>query len=145
MPEPEVEFHPETYSTLFEPVLKDFPSLLEDLKADFLRYVSEGVRPAYFGRDVIYLWPAEAEKAKLMHIHLALPPATFPKNRPQMDLVCRKGNPSQDAALVYVQGLWDDHNYCLLAVLHPDAHGQARDKQTMKYLARLAQRFRDEH
>tara|TARA_Y100000780_G_C13570543_1_gene372716 strand:+ start:683 stop:853 length:171 start_codon:yes stop_codon:yes gene_type:complete len=53
--------------------------------------------------------------------------------------------PDQDAALVYVQGELEEDHYCLLAILYPNAHQQARDNRTIAYLARLAQDFKDRH
>lgn len=53
--------------------------------------------------------------------------------------------PDKDAALVYVQGELEEDRYCLLAILYPGAHQQARDNRTIPYLARLAQAFKDLH
>ncbi|MCW7764213.1 type II toxin-antitoxin system YafO family toxin [Photorhabdus luminescens] len=43
-----------------------------------------------------------------------------------------------DACLVYVQGLLEENKYSLLAIMHPDAHGKARNPKIMSYLARIA-------
>lgn len=80
-----------------------------------------------------------------MHIHIMLPPGLFPENLGQMDRTCRKGAPDKDAALVYVRGELEENHYCILGVLYPNAHAKAREEKTMRYLARLAQKFRDEH
>ncbi|MCV3851688.1 type II toxin-antitoxin system YafO family toxin [Pseudomonas aeruginosa] len=142
-----VEFNPETYAELFQDVLKDFPSLLDGLCRDFARYIESDRLwlPPYFGRDVPYVVPQEAYRAGLMHIHIAIPPTVFPANRPQRDRTCPNGAPQQDAALVYVQGLFEETRYSLLALLHPDAHGKARQREMMTYLARVASRFRDKY
>ncbi|MNE94220.1 mRNA interferase YafO [compost metagenome] len=79
-----------------------------------------------------------------MHIHIAIPPTKFPTNRPQADRKCPM-DPRTDAALVYTQGLYDEDRYSLLAMLYPEAHGKARDRQIMNYLVDVAKRFRNEY
>ncbi|WP_024696143.1 type II toxin-antitoxin system YafO family toxin [Pseudomonas syringae] len=142
MSEIEVSFHPDLYNALIEDVLKDFPDFAEALLEDFREYKSGGL-PDYFGKDDLYLHPPLAYSVKLWHIHLAMPPEKFPRGMAQRDRKCRKGNPHQDAALVYVQGLYEENRYCILTVLHPDAHSKARENQVIGYLARLAKEFRD--
>ncbi|WP_165677438.1 type II toxin-antitoxin system YafO family toxin [Metapseudomonas otitidis] len=143
----EVEFHPATYKEFFQDVLSSYPDLLQKLRRDFSRYVeSDGnFLPTYFGQDAPYVEPAAAFNARLMHIHICLPPGSFPIGKPQADRKCRKGEPSQDAALVYVRGELYEERYRLLAFLHPDAHQKARKKELMSYLARIAQEFRDQN
>ena len=145
MPKVFVTYHPDTYDEFFAEPLKAFPTLTQDLMSDFLMYKGTGQLPRYFGRDVPYTQPHAAFRAQLMHIHLRLPPSLFPANLPQQDRVCRKGAPERDAALVYVRGELEDNRYCIFGVFYPDAHAKAREEKTMRYLARLAQRFRDEH
>lgn len=132
-----VRIHPKTYGPLFSEVAKDFPGLIDALIRDFRRYVETGIPADYFGRDVPYVEPAAAFKAKLMHIHLRMP-GKFPERRPQNDR-------TSDTALVYVRGELEENQYCLLAIFHPGAHKKARDVKVMQWLARLAQEFRDEH
>lgn len=145
MPEIEVTYHPETYGELFEEVLKGYPGFAEGLRLDFLDYASGKKLPRYFGKDEVYTHPHLAYTIKLQHIHLALPPDVFPKGMAQGDRKCKRGKPGQDAALVYVRGLYEDHRYCLLAVLHPNAHGRAKEDRIMNYLSRLAKEFRDQN
>jgi mRNA interferase YafO len=142
-----VEFHPDTYTELFEDILQTYPDLLQKLLRDFKRYKeSDGTfLPKYFGRDAAYVEPHAAFKARLMHIHICLPPGSFQKGRPQNDRTCRTGEPARDAALVYVQGELEEDQYRLIAFLHPNAHSKAQDRQIMSYLARIAQTFRDQH
>lgn len=142
-----VEFNSETYETLFQDVLIDYPGLLDSLKSDFTRYISSDRRylPRYFGKEVAYVKPHGAIDAGLMHIHIAIPPTVFPEKRPRQDRTCPAGSPQQDAALVYTQGLYEEDRYSLIAMLHPDAHGQARQREIMNYLIRVAQRFRDKY
>ncbi|MEG6679667.1 mRNA interferase YafO, partial [Pseudomonas aeruginosa] len=59
----------------------------------------------------------------LWHIHIAFPHTVFPANRPQRDRSCPIGAPQQDAAFVYVQVLFEENRYSLLALLLADSHG----------------------
>lgn len=142
-----VEFNPETYEKLFVSVLSDYPDLLDNLVADFTRYIETNrfEIPNYFGRDAAYVKPHGAITSGLMHIHIALPPTVFAKGRPQHDRTCRVGAPDKDAALVYTQGLYEDDRYSLIALLHPDAHSKARERRVMNYLVAVANRFRDQY
>lgn len=132
------EYHPATFEAFFSEPLKDFPSLADDLLADFVHYKSMDQLPATFGRDAPYVEPWAAFDAGIMHIHLKLPPEFFPKKRPQFDR-------TTDTALVYVRGDLEDNRYMIFGVLHPNAHAQAREERIMRYLARLAKEFRDTH
>ncbi|MNZ93026.1 mRNA interferase YafO [compost metagenome] len=143
----EVSYHPVTFAEFFRPVDTDFPGLTAKLLSDFESYIQSNRQsiPRYFGRDAPYTQPSEALQACLMHIHIKLPPGSFPQDRAQFYRVCQKGRPGEDAALVYVQGELEEDKYVILAFLWPDAHGQARDRDLMRYLARLAKQFRDEN
>ncbi|WP_317987433.1 type II toxin-antitoxin system YafO family toxin [Photorhabdus antumapuensis] len=110
---------------------------------DFKHYKETGEVPDYFGRDVAYTQPEAAYKSCMMHIHLCFPPDSFPKNRVQYYRTCKSNSPENDACLVYVQGLLEENKYSLLAIMHPDVHGKARNPKIMSYLARIAQDFRD--
>jgi mRNA interferase YafO len=132
----EVRFHPDTLSTMFTDAEKDFPGLLAKLLSDFKAYKEQDTLPNYFGRDAPYIQPPAALNARLMHLHLK--PTGFPRNRPQLDR-------TSDISLVYTRGELEENQFCILAVFHPGAHAQARDTALMRYLARLAQEFREEH
>ncbi|QQN20991.1 type II toxin-antitoxin system YafO family toxin [Pseudomonas cannabina] len=138
-------FHPLSYVEFFGPLLADYPGLDTDILQAFTEYKATGRASGIIGRDAPYVEPYAAFRANLMHIHLKLPPGEFPKNLPQIDRVCRKGQPHKDAALVYVKGELEEYKYCLLAVLYPSGHAKAREEKIMRYLARLAQQFRDEN
>ena len=141
-----VEYNAETYKELFQPITSQYPGLLNGIITDFKSYIESSRLkvPRYFGCDVPYVKHQGAYKAGLMHIHLAIPPVVFPEGRPQADRKCPKNDdPTQDAALVYVQGLYDENRYSLLAILHPGAHSKANDKKIMNYLSAVAERFRD--
>lgn len=138
-----VEFNAETYDEFFKDILEQYPELLDNLKQDFADYISSDRHklPHYFGKDSPYIDPPAKAEVGLMHIHIAIPPGTFPKNRPQHERKCRTNAPAQDAALVYVRGELYDNHYSLIALLHPNAHGKARDRSTMRYLTEVAERF----
>lgn len=141
-----VEFNPETYAELFEPILASYPLLLGNLLKDFATYIDSGrlKAPPYFGCDVPYVAQHEAYVAGLMHIHIAIPPVVFAANRPQSDRKCPR-DPNTDAALVYAQGLYDEDRYTLIALLYPSAHAKAANRQIILRLARIAGRFRDKY
>ncbi|EPZ1175224.1 type II toxin-antitoxin system YafO family toxin [Klebsiella oxytoca] len=132
-----------TRKDFFEEVFTKFPALERTILDDFIRYKSTGELPNYFGTDVAYTQPHGVYKAGVMHIHLCLPPNTFPLNRPQADRKCKMGDPDNDACLVYVQGDLYENRYSLLAIMHPDAHSKGRQVEVMAYLGRIAQQFKD--
>lgn len=141
-----VNYHPTTYSDFFEPIDQKHTGLSRRLMDDFKVYIDSGrtTVPKYFGRDAPYMQPYEVERACLSHIHIKLPPGTFRQDIAQYDRVCSRV-PSQDAALVYVRGWLEEDRYLLLAFLWPDAHGLAKGQSLMRYLAQLAQNWRDEN
>ncbi|NIF23708.1 type II toxin-antitoxin system YafO family toxin [Candidatus Pantoea multigeneris] len=139
----EVSVHPATRERFFLEIFTKYPTLESAILADFKRYKSEDILPDYFGRDVAYTEPYAAFRSGLMHIHLCFPPDSFPSNRPQPDRVCKRGSPENDASLVYVQGELYENRYSLIAIMHPDAHGKARQHEVMNYPTRIAQEFRD--
>lgn len=143
----EVTFNPVAFAEFFSPVDDRYPGLSAQLLDDFRQYILSNrlAPPRYFGRDAPYTQPAEALRACLMHIHIKLPPGSFPQDRAQYHRVCKKDKPGEDAALVYVQGELYEDRYQLLAFLWPDAHGQARQRDLMRYLAKLAEGFRAEN
>ncbi|TPD93606.1 hypothetical protein FJP68_14555 [Pantoea vagans] len=139
----EVSINPNTKENFFSEVFLRFPELETSILQDFQRYKATGELPNYFGRDVAYTQPHSAFRSGLMHIHLCLPPNSFPKKRPQSDRVCKRDDPEQDACLVYVQGELYEDRYSLIAIMHPNAHEMARQHDVMSYLSRVAQEFRD--
>lgn len=142
----EVDFHPATRH-YFDTIDATFPGFKHELLESFTDYIASNreVVPDCFGNDAPYTQPYSAFRAGLMHIHIAVPPTTFPSKRPQADRKCPMNAPDQDAALVYVQGELEEDHYCLLAILYPSAHQLANDQRTIPYLARLAQAFKDSH
>jgi len=141
----EVTFHPETFKEFFLPLDVKHPGLSKTLEHEFTRYMHSNrlAIPSIFGRDAPYIQPPEALSACLMHIHIKIPPARFRAGIPQHDRCCARGRPGEDAALVYAPGEMEENHFLILAFLWPDAHGMARDRATMKYLARAAKTWRD--
>lgn len=139
----EVYINEYTRKDFFDEIFLKYPELEIQLINDFKRYKSTGELPIYFGRDAPYIRPYSAEKACLMHIHLKIPPDSFPRDRVQYFRTHKQGDPEKDICLVYVQGLIEDHRYSLLAIIHPNAHEKARNYQLMDRLAQVAQKFRD--
>ncbi|WP_417339136.1 type II toxin-antitoxin system YafO family toxin [Halomonas kashgarensis] len=92
-------FHSET-EHYFDSIDATFPGF--KLLESFTDYIASGrdVVPDCFGNDAPYTQPYGAFRAGLMHIHIAVPPTTFPKKRPQADRKCPMNAPDQDAALV---------------------------------------------
>lgn len=140
----EVTLHPLALKEFFAPIDLLYAGLSKQLLEDFKQYIlsNRTAPPTYFGRDAVYTQPSAAERAHLMHIHIKLPPGSFPQDRAQYYRTCLPGRPGEDAALVYVQGELYEERYQLLAFLWPDAHGKARQPDLMRYLARLAEDFR---
>lgn len=138
-------YHPETFLKFFEPIDLQFPGLSDALLRDFTDYIASNRTkvPKYFGRDAPYTQPQAALNAHLMHIHIKLPPGSFPQDKAQYYRVCKKGDPENDACLVYVQGELEEDSYQLLAFFWPDAHEMSRNPKEMSYLARIAKAFRD--
>ncbi|WP_426817682.1 type II toxin-antitoxin system YafO family toxin [Winslowiella sp. 2C04] len=139
----EVSINSHTKEEFFNEAFFRFPELEASILQDFQRYKATGELPHYFGRDVAYTQPYSAFRSGLMHIHLCLPPNSFPKNRPQNDRVCKRDDPERDACLVYVQGELYENRYSLIAIMHPDAHEKARQHSIMSYLSTVAQDFKD--
>ena len=141
----EVSFHPTTFGEFFSPVNDRHPGISDLLLGEFRRYVESNRQsiPSIFGRDVPYTQPPLALQSCLMHIHIRIPPNSFPKGVPQRDRVCKFGKPGDDAALVYVPGELYENRFLILALFWPDAHTNARDRSAMRYLARIAKDWRE--
>lgn len=139
----EASINEHTKAEYFDVTFLKFPDLEKSILDDFIRYKSTGDVPSYFGCDVAYIKPEGARKSGMMHIHLKLPPAEFPENKPQADRKCAMNDPENDACLVYVQGGLYEDRYSLIAIFNPDAHGMARNPQVMNYLSQIAQHFVD--
>jgi len=142
----EVSYHPETYDRFFKPLELSHPGFLDDLLRDFTRY-QQSMRadlPDYFGYDAEYGHPPEIAGC-IEHIHLCIPPRSFPANKRQVDRKCKKGDPLNDIALVYARGLYETHRFCIIGILMPDAHRQHHNKRLMLELGRIGRRFKNDN
>ncbi|MEO9748719.1 MULTISPECIES: type II toxin-antitoxin system YafO family toxin [Marinobacter] len=113
---------------------------LDALILDFEDYKRTGMIPQHFGRDELYDHPhtlSSVRMEELQHLHL-LDPANGPIHAVQF-------RRTSDIHLVYCQGAMNDDCYLLLAVLEPDAHEQARNRNIMTNLATIAGKFRDQN
>lgn len=111
------------------------------LVADFKRYKQEGVVPETFGRDVPYdhlNTPPSVRDEDLRHLHLASADKPFPLRSIQFSR-------TSDTHLIYCPGILDPNCYALIAILTPDAHKQALQRDIMLKLAKTAELFRNEH
>ncbi|AJD47826.1 hypothetical protein S7S_07050 [Isoalcanivorax pacificus W11-5] len=141
----EVVIHPDIRDSLVRDLDPALLTSLEALLQDFTRYKEsdEEEYPDYFGKDVPYLQPEGACKAGLCHMHLLPPGISFPRHIPIRLRACPANSPETDIALVYVQGELYPDRYCILAILHPDAHALARNNDRMRCLIRLANAWRE--
>jgi len=112
---------------------------LEDLVADFLSYKQDGILPDTFGRDAPYdddrTYPL-VKAEQVSHIHLADSQAPFPR------FIRQFKRTSNQAHLVYCQGVMDQNTYLLMIVLKPKAHQLARDNNNMHKIGVMAEAFR---
>lgn len=111
------------------------------LVADFIRYKQEGVVPETFGRDAPYDHPNTLPTVlaeDLRHLHLASVDKPFSLRTIQFSR-------TSDTHLVYCQGAMDPDCYALIAILSPDAHAQALQRDIMLNLAKSAAMFRNQH
>lgn len=138
-----VNYHTELFEEFISPVNRIRNGLSDIILNDFRRYIESDFEelPSYFGFESMYGSPPEIAGV-MFHIHLCIPPDSFPKNRVQQDRKCKKGNPDKDIALVYTQGVLDIDSYCILAILMPDAHKKANDNKLMLRIGRYAREFR---
>lgn len=107
---------------------------------DFKGYKLTGIVPNNFGRDVLYDHPNNlpivlAEMIK--HIHLGNIDNPFPLNVTQF-------YKTSNIHLVYCQGAINNNCYLLMAILSPNAHEQAKNRDVMYKLGLMAEKFRSQ-
>lgn len=142
----EVSFHPDTYDRYFKPLEVSHPGFLDALLSDFRRY-QQSMReelPDYFGYDSEYGHPPEIAGC-IEHIHLCIPPRSFPARKLQIDRKCRKGDPDNDIALVYARGLYEPHRFCIIGILMPGAHTKHHNRGLMLELGAIGRRFKNDN
>lgn len=107
------------------------------LVLDFKQYKSNDKIPDNFGRDVPYHWPNSAVEEELFHLHLAAG-SKWPNDLPQFFR-------TSDVHLIYSHGFSNSDDYVLLAILQPNAHELARNRDIIDSLAKQAAVFRESH
>ena len=122
-------------------IREQFPdSDLQALITDFKRYKSGQSLPDLFGRDVLYdhsNTPPIIKTEEVRHLHLATPETPWKSQK------AVQFSKTSDTHLVYCQAGSDPNSYLLIAVLSPDAHEQAKQKQLMITMGMMAETFRN--
>lgn len=114
---------------------------LNKLTDDFKRYKATSVLPENFGRDVSYDHPNALPILKteqVQHIHLGSDDKPLPFNRIQF-------KQTSDVHLVYCPSFNNDEIFLLMAILSPDAHQQAKNRDIMYKLGVMAENFRNKY
>jgi mRNA interferase YafO len=109
------------------------------LSKDFKGYKATRIIPEYFGRDVAYDHPNTLpliQIEKVQHIHLGS------EDKP-LNLKTLQFHRTSDIHLVYCQGALNDDCYLLMTILSPDAHEQAKSRNIMHNLGKMAELFRN--
>ncbi|MBO6850372.1 MAG: type II toxin-antitoxin system YafO family toxin [Marinobacter sp.] len=111
---------------------------LKDLVEDFREYKSTGRRPENFGRDVPYdsdVTLKIVREEQVQHIHLKDAESHWPVRAMQFQM-------TSDCHLLYCSGAMNDDHFLLIAILEPNAHQLARDKNVMHRVGEVAEKFR---
>lgn len=114
---------------------------LNALVNDFREYKVSGIVPEHFGRDVPYDHPntlPTVKKEDVRHIHLGSEDNPLPIKKIQFYR-------TSDVHLVYCQGSIESNTYLLMAILSPDAHRQALNRDVMFKLGVMAEKFRNNY
>lgn len=111
---------------------------LKALKEDFRQYKESGIPPSNFGRDSEYNHPFTLpglRQEQVSHVHLEEPDHPWNLHSVQF-------NKTSDTHLVYCCGFNDANCYLLMALLAPDAHAQALNRNITYNLGKMAEKFR---
>ena len=114
---------------------------LNQLTDDFKRYKATDISPENFGRDVLYDHPNTLPVLKaeqVQHIHLGSEDIPLPFNRV-------KFHQTSDVHLVYCPSFNNDSMFLLMAILSPDAHKKAKNRDIMYKLGVMAESFRNKY
>jgi mRNA interferase YafO len=114
---------------------------LVQLTDDFKQYKATNILPKNFGRDVPYDHPNTLPTLKteqVQHIHLGSEDKPLPFNRIQF-------HQTSDVHLVYCPSFNNDDIFLLMAILSPDAHQQAKNREIMYKLGVMAEGFRNKY
>lgn len=114
---------------------------LTQLVDDFKQYKMTGIPPEYFGRDVPYDHPNTLPSVlaeEIQHLHLGSDDEPLPLRNIQF-------HRTSDVHLVYCQGAIHSDCFLLMAILRPNAHEQANNRDVMFKLAKMAENFRSHY
>ena len=112
--------------------------LRKQLAQDFKAYLLPNSHSSLFGRDVPYDHPNSPRlilQEEVRHVHLEDPEAPWSPGLPSY-------RRTSDTHLVYCQGAIREDHYCLLALLAPHAHEDAKDFDRMMKIGVMAEKFR---
>lgn len=114
---------------------------LDAIVKDFTSYKCTGIVPDNFGRDVSYDHPhtlpiVMAEDVR--HIHLGSEDKPLPLKKIQFYR-------TSDIHLVYCQGATNEDDYLLMTILSPNGHEQAKSRDIMYRLGKMAELFRNRY
>lgn len=111
---------------------------LNALVTDFKNYKSKGIVPIHFGRDVPYDHPHTlpiVQTEQVQHIHLGSEDKPLPLKKVHF-------HRTSDTHLVYCPAALTDECYLLMAILSPNGHQQAKSRDIMYKLGKMAELFR---
>jgi len=124
---------------------------LQKLIDDF-KWHKRGVLIPYFGRDASYQRPRSIVESQVLHIHILhessraykTQQAAIQRGKPKdpFGLRCDLDRPEHDRALIYTVGMEHENYYCILGFFSGHAHQLAANLDTMRELAKKADRFR---
>lgn len=123
-------------SPMFKATIPEPPRL--HLINEFKAYLSPRSHSSLFGKDVLYDHPHTPRlilQEQVRHVHLEDPGKPWLPGLPSHKR-------TSDHHLIYCQGAIHEDHYCLLALLSPQAHEQAKSFDRMSKLGVLAERFR---
>ncbi len=115
------------------------PEQLILLKEMFVKYKKTGVVDPSFGRDVPFEFPSSIANSGLKHIHIK------DKTSQNWHLKKIQFHKTSDTALIYCEGFYDKSCFLLLGFIE-NAHETYRlNRDYLRNLAKIADKFRDKY
>lgn len=110
--------------------------ITKKLVDDFRDY-KNGIRPNYplFGRDTPFTENKQLELSQIFKVHIIENGDDYDMNRSQNE------NKSDSCHLVYCEHYQKPELLCVIAILIPNAHKQARDNNIIDSLVRISEKF----
>lgn len=115
------------------------PEQLALLKTMFVKYKTTGEADPSFGRDVPFEFPSHIANSGLHHIHIK------DKTSENWHLKKIQLHKTSDTALIYCEGFYDKSNYLLLGFLENAHDTYRRNRDYLRNLALIADKFRDKY